>query len=83
MLESAQNGMPTKLEISILDGKSPLETTSMLYLENDVLGLTEKLVPLSTSYTKSSSDAADPVTGGAPTKDDTSLTDSGAETREK
>lgn len=83
LLESAQNGMPTKLEISILDGKSPLETTSMLYLENDVLGLTEKLVPLSTSYTKSSSEAADPVTGGAPTKDSTELTDEGSATREK
>ena len=30
LLESAQNGMPTKLEISILDGKSPLETISQL-----------------------------------------------------
>ena len=83
LLESAQNGLPTKLEISILDGKSPLETTSMLYLENEVLGLTEKLIPLSTSYTKSSSDAADPITGGAPTKDDTELTDEGDATRNK
>lgn len=83
LLESAQNGLPTKLEISILDGKSPLETTSMLYLENEVLGLTEKLIPLSTSYTKSSSDAADPVTGGAPTKDDTDLSDEGDATRNK
>lgn len=83
LLESAQNGLPTKLEISILDGKSPLETVSMLYLENDILGLTEKLIPLSTSYTKSSSDAADPITGGAPTKDDTELTDSGDASRDK
>lgn len=83
LLESAQNGLPTKLEISILDGKSPLETTSMLYLENDILSLDKKLIPLSTSYTKSSSDAADPVTGGAPTKDDTKLTDEGDATRNK
>ena len=83
LLESAQNGLPTKLEISILDGKSPLETTSMLYLENDILSLDKKLIPLSTSYTKSSSDAADPVTGGAPTKDDTELTDEGDATRNK
>lgn len=83
LLESAQNGLPTKLEISILDGKSPLETTSMLYLENEVLGLTDKLIPLSTSYTKSGSEAADPVTGGAPTKDSTELTDEGSSTREK
>lgn len=83
LLESAQNGLPTKLEISILDGKSPLETTSMLYLENDILSLDKKFIPLSTSYTKSSSDAADPVTGGAPTKDDTELTDEGDATRNK
>lgn len=83
LLESAQNGLPTKLEISILDGKSPLETTSMLYLENDILSLDKKLIPLSTSYTKSSSDAADPVTGGAPTKDDTKLTDEGDASRNK
>ena len=86
LLESAQNGMPTKLEIGILDGKSPLETVSQLYLENEVLGLTDKLVPLSTSYTQSG-DAptgdTDPIEGGAPTKDATELTDEGSSTREK
>ena len=82
LLESAQNGMPTKLEISILDGKSPLEAISMLYLENEVLGLTEKLVPLSTSYTKSDTDT-DPINGGRPTEDSTDLTDEGSASREK
>lgn len=85
LLESAQNGMPTKLEISILDGKSPLETISQLYLENDVLGLSSgKLIPLSTSYTQGNiTDGTDPVTGGAPEKDVTELTTDGSETREK
>ena len=84
LLESAQNGLPTKLEISILDGKNPLETISQLYFENDVLGLTSKMIPLSTSYTKSgsSADGTDPVTGGAPEKDVTELTDEGSSTRE-
>lgn len=85
LLESAQNGMPTKLEISILDGKSPLETISQLYLENDVLGLVDKFIPLSTSYTQSGSAPTgdtDPINGGAPTKDATELTDEGSSTRE-
>lgn len=85
LLESAQNGMPTKLEISILDGKSPLETISQLYLENDVLGLSDKFIPLSTSYTQSGNakNGTDPITGGAPEKDVTDLTDEGSSTREK
>lgn len=81
LLESAQNGLPTKLEIAILDGKNPLETTSMLYLENEILGLTDKLIPLSTSYTRSSTET-DPINGGAPTKDSTELTDEGSSSRE-
>ena len=84
LLESAQNGQASKLEIGILDGKSPLETISMLYLENEVLGLTSKMIPLSTSYTQSGSsiDGTDPITGGAPKKDATELTDEGSSTRE-
>lgn len=85
LLESAQNGMPTKLEISILDGKSPLETISQLYLENDVLGLADKFIPLSTSYTQSSGSTSgtDPITGGKPESDTDDLTTAGSETREK
>lgn len=84
LLESAQNGMPTKLEISILDGKSPLETISQLYLENDVLGLNDKFIPLSTSYTQSGevADGTDPVDGGRPESDVGDLTDEGSATRE-
>lgn len=85
LLESAQNGMPTKLEISILDGKSPLEATSMLYLENEVLGLTSKLIPLANSYVQSGMPEGDtdPITGGRPTEDDTKLTDEGDASRNK
>ena len=84
LLESAQNGMPTKLEISILDGKSPLETISQLYLENDVLGLNNKFIPLSTSYTQSGevTGGTDPVNGGRPESDVGDLTDEGSATRE-
>lgn len=81
LLESAQNGLP-KLKIGILDGNSPLETLSQLYLE-ECLSLVDRLVPLSTSYTKSNSDT-DPINGGRPEIDDsTSLTDEGSASREK
>lgn len=86
LLESAQNGMPTKLEISILDGKSPLETISQLYLENDILGLNDKFIPLSTSYTmsvSSTTDGTDPINGGRPESDTDELTTEGSETKEK
>lgn len=84
LLESAQNGMPTKLEISILDGKSPLETISQLYLENDILGLTDKFIPLSTSYTQSggTTNGTDSANGGRPKSDTDQLTDEGSATRE-
>ena len=45
------------------------------------LGLDELMIPLSTSYTQSSSDT-DQITGGAPTKDATDLTDEGSSSRE-
>lgn len=80
LLESAQNGVPVKLALAALDGFTPLETLSMEYLENQVLQLHNSWVPLSTSYTQSSSDT-DPVNGGAPKKDE--LTPEGEKTREK
>ncbi len=84
LLESAQNGQSSKLEIGILDGKTPLETLSLLYLENDILGLPEKMIPLSTSYTKTGEANGDTSTsGGAPTKEADELSDEGSETREK
>ena len=82
LIESAQNGLP-KLKIGILDGNSPLQTLSQLYLE-ECLDLSSRLVPLSTSYTQSGSvvDGTDPVNGGAPKKDADELGDEGSNTRE-
>lgn len=79
LLESAQNGL-TRMKIAILDGDTPLETISSLKLER-ALGLEELMIPLSTSYTQSSSET-DPINGGAPEKDETDLTDEGSSTRE-
>lgn len=79
LIESAQNGF-SRIKLGILDGDSPLETLSSLKLER-ALGLDELMIPLSTSYTQSSSDT-DQITGGAPTKDATDLTDEGSSSRE-
>lgn len=87
-IQSAQNGLPEKLYASALDGFSPLEALSLVYLENEVLSLHTKLIPFTTSYTQSG-DAADPttstdpITGGAPEKDSGDLTDSGDATKQK
>lgn len=70
-------GLPVKLAMNALNGYSAIETLSLNFLEEDVLHLSEKFVPLQSSHTQSGSD-----TGGAPTKDDNELTDEGAESRE-
>lgn len=81
LLESAQNGF-SKMSIGILDGYTPLEQISLLHLEN-ALGIRDLMIPLSTSYTQSSS-STDPINGGRPTVDDSNdLSDEGSATREK
>lgn len=79
LLEAAQNGLPTKLAYNTLNQFSEKDTLALNYLEEQVLGLTGLFVPLQTSYTQS----GDSNTGGAPTKDDSEITDAGAESREK
>lgn len=51
--ESAQYGLPVKIALSSLLGFSPLETLSMQYLENDILSLQDKWIPLQSSHTQS------------------------------
>lgn len=86
LLNSGQYGIPTRLAIAALDGFTPMEALSLLYLENDCLGLVDRMIPLSSSWTKSSSDGNGQVSQdgseGAPTKDDGDLSDAGAETRD-
>ncbi len=75
LLNSAQYGVPTKLAVAALDGFDPLETLSMEFLENECFKLHERWIPLQSSYTQSSD--------GSNEKDDSELTDEGAETKEK
>lgn len=86
LLESGQYGIPTKLAIAALDGFTPLEALSLLTIENDVMLLHERMIPLSSSWTKTGDQNATGVKGeigqGAPEKDPDELTDDGSKSRE-
>ena len=79
LLEAAQNGLPTKLVYNTMNQFSEKDTLALNFLEEQVLGLTGLFVPLQTSYTQSGSSD----TGGAPTKDDSEITDDGEASRDK
>lgn len=83
LLSSGQYGMPTKLAINTLNGFNELDTISLNYLEENVLGLSERLKPLSSSYTQSGTEDGytTEVGQGRPEKDVGDLTDSGERSR--
>lgn len=96
LLKDATYGLPNKLIINSLNGLSELETISLNYLEEDCLGLSSKFVPLQSSNTMNtgnlsndpdSNKKTDPTASdgseGAPSKDDTALTDEGEASRDK
>ena len=60
---------------------TPLETEGLTFLENDLLGLHEKWIPLNSSYTQSGSTTTEDE-GGRPEVDDTELSETGQSTRE-
>ena len=80
LLSSGQYGIPDKMAIAALDGFSPLESLSIMYLENNILELHNKWVPLQSSYTRSWRDNKE---SGGQEKDSDELTDEGSETREQ
>lgn len=77
VIESCQYGVPDKMLLAALDGMSPLEILRLQFLENDVLDITNKWVPLQSSYTQSSTGS------GGQEKDISDLTDEGERTRDK
>lgn len=74
-------GLPMKTQLASLMGISPLDMNSMLYLENDILKLQDKMVPLQSTYTQTGDGSTSE--GGAPEKSDGELTDDGAETKDQ
>lgn len=78
--DAAALGLPVKQEYMILLGYSPLESISSDWIETKLgLAVDRFTHPLVSSYTQSGTSD----TGGAPEKDDSDLTDSGLETKEK
>lgn len=77
--EACSLGLPMKTQYAALMGMSPLDMNSMAYLENEVLQLHDKFIPLESTYTQ----AGGSDTGGAPEKPENELTDAGSETKDK
>ena len=78
--KAANAGMPVKLEYMALLGYDPLEALSSDWFETKLGLATTKFVhPLVSSHTQSGNSD----TGGAPEKDDSELSDSGSETKDK
>lgn len=74
LLENGQYGIPTKLAIASVDGLNPMDLLSLNNLEENVLGLSDKLIPLNSSYTSSGE-------AGRPETPDDELTDGGERSR--
>lgn len=51
-LKAAQFGIPVKQEIAAALGISPLDLHNKLFLENDILKLHERMIPLASSHTQ-------------------------------
>ena len=84
LLSSGQYGLPTKLAINTLNGFSEKDTICMNYVEEELLGLSDKLRPLNSSYTQSGTEDGytSEIGQGAPRKSDVGeLTDSGERSR--
>lgn len=76
-LKEAQFGIPVKNEIMAITGSQPSAMYLNAFLENEVLQLTDKLIPLRSTHTGDTTSE-----GGAPSKDESDLTDKGTQTRD-
>ncbi|WEG18510.1 hypothetical protein PQ478_08510 [Alkalihalophilus pseudofirmus] len=79
LLKAAQFSKPVKIELYASLGNSPSAVDDMAFLENEVLGLHDKLTPLSSSHT---GDNGTSNKAGAKEKDEDNLSDSGLTTRD-
>lgn len=80
-LKAATYGLPTLSYYAASQGMSQDELDGMNFLEDEVLGLKDKLRPLQSSSTMSSSDSDGEV--GRPKSDIGELTDAGEQSQER
>jgi hypothetical protein len=69
---AATLGLPCKMEYCAAVGKSPSSVLNTMFLENDVLGIVDKFIPLSSSYTQVGNDK-----NGKPQANEDDLSDNG------
>lgn len=81
-LESAQYGMPVKSYIGATLGLSTIELMNMAYLENDILELHDKFIPLMSTHTMSGKNIAN-KSGGRPPKEASDISDETARSQDK
>ena len=83
LLSSGQYGLPTKLAINTLNGFNEKDTLSLNYVEEELLHLSDKLVPLNSSYTSSNNNEYTSEIGQGRPKitDEGDLSDSGERSR--
>lgn len=78
----AQYGIPTKLAINSFNGYSEKESMAMNFLEEEILHLSDKFIPLSSSHTMSSDKTAGGQTKATDGTDD-AITDEGEASQDK
>ncbi|MEK5036309.1 hypothetical protein MKY96_33190 [Paenibacillus sp. FSL R7-0302] len=85
-LQASQFGVPAKMIIGASMGMSPSSMVNMAILENEILGLPERLIPLSSSHTggaESETDVKDTNGGqGRPKKADSKIGEKGVKGRD-
>ena len=80
ILKDNEYGLAPKLLVNSLNGFSEKETLALNFLENECLGLLDRLVPVSSTHTQSGD--SDKESGGQ-TKSDTDISDDGEASRDK
>ena len=63
LLKNAQFGIGSKMELLAILGYTPAEVDGILMLENDLLKLIEKMLPLQSSHTQSGEEGQPNPTG--------------------
>lgn len=76
---AATLGLPVKQDYAALVNVSPIYIEGRCFMENEMLDLKNKFIPLSSTYTESAGDKSP----GAPAKDDGDLSDEGERARDK
>lgn len=71
-LKAAQYGLPNKIRLFVSMGNSQSSIEGMNFLENDILELHDKFIPLSSSHTQSGNSVNSPTQGeqGRPSSED-------------